>query len=169
VAQRIRRIRSSHDAIAGIADRGQASNLDSRAHHLVTSDPARSIRIEYPGAFYHMMARGNRQEAIFRRDPDRELFLKTLGEACQKTGWQVHTYCLMSDSFSFGFTNRRDFPKKSGIRHQTMKARLLLGLVLSGLLCSCGSSSGGNQTAGPNSSHRTGPTPMTAHASTHRR
>ena len=41
----------------------------------------RSIRIEYLGAFYHVMARGNRREEIFRGDHDRQLFLKTLGEA----------------------------------------------------------------------------------------
>jgi hypothetical protein len=47
----------------------------------------RSIRIEYPGAFYHVMARGNRREAIFRNDSDRQLFLKTLGEAkCETSG-----------------------------------------------------------------------------------
>jgi putative transposase len=32
---------------------------------------ARGIRIEYPGAFYHVMARGNRRERIFREDADR--------------------------------------------------------------------------------------------------
>ncbi len=51
---------------------------------------ARSIRIEYAGAFYHVMARGNRREAIFAGDPDRELFLKTLGEGCAMTGWRIH-------------------------------------------------------------------------------
>ena len=42
----------------------------------------RSIRIEYPGAFYHVMARGNCREQIFRSDYDRKLFLETLDEAC---------------------------------------------------------------------------------------
>ena len=42
----------------------------------------RSIRIEFPGAFYHVVARGNRREAIFFDDDDRCAFLKTLGEAC---------------------------------------------------------------------------------------
>ena len=41
---------------------------------------ARSIRIEFPGAFYHVMARGNRREAIFAGDEDRELFLETSGK-----------------------------------------------------------------------------------------
>jgi hypothetical protein len=51
---------------------------------------ARSIRIEYPGAFYHVMARGNRRERIYRDDDDRRFFLKTLGEACGQTGWRVY-------------------------------------------------------------------------------
>jgi Transposase IS200 like len=45
------------------------------------------------------MSRGNRREEIFRDDLDRDDFLKTLGAACQKTGWQVHAYCLMSNHF----------------------------------------------------------------------
>jgi hypothetical protein len=39
---------------------------------------ARSIRIEFPGAFYHVMARGNRREAIFLDDDDRRFFLQAL-------------------------------------------------------------------------------------------
>jgi REP element-mobilizing transposase RayT len=45
------------------------------------------------------MNRGDRREAIFGDDHDRVRFLDTLGEACQKTGWQVHAYCLMSNHF----------------------------------------------------------------------
>ena len=50
----------------------------------------RSIRIEFSGAFYHVMARGNRLEAIYCDDDDRRYFLKTLGEACSMTGWRIH-------------------------------------------------------------------------------
>jgi len=60
---------------------------------------ARKVRIQYPGAIYHVMNRGDRREAIFEDDKDRERFLETLGEACQKTGWQIHAYCLMSNHF----------------------------------------------------------------------
>jgi REP-associated tyrosine transposase len=60
---------------------------------------ARKLRIEYPGALYHVMNRGDRREAIFKDDKDRELFLETLGQACEKTGWQVHAYCLMPNHF----------------------------------------------------------------------
>jgi len=48
---------------------------------------------------YHAMNRGDQREAIFRDDQDRQKFLSTLGEACQKTEWQVHAYCLMSNHF----------------------------------------------------------------------
>ena len=50
---------------------------------------ARKVRIQYPGAIYHVMNRGDRREAIFEDDEDRERLLQTLTEACQKTGWQA--------------------------------------------------------------------------------
>jgi len=60
---------------------------------------ARKLRIEYPGAIYHVMNRGDHQEPIFADDADRETFLRTLAEACRKTAWQVHAWCLMSNHF----------------------------------------------------------------------
>jgi REP element-mobilizing transposase RayT len=60
---------------------------------------ARKLRIQYPGAIYHVMNRGDRREPIFEDDQDRERFLETLTEACEKTTWQVHAYCLMSNHF----------------------------------------------------------------------
>jgi REP element-mobilizing transposase RayT len=46
---------------------------------------SRKLRIEYPGAMYHVMNRGDQREDIFRDDEDRQKFLSTLGEACAKT------------------------------------------------------------------------------------
>lgn len=60
---------------------------------------ARQVRIEFPGAVYHVMNRGDHQEAIFRGDEDRRLFLKTLGEACGKTGWRIHAWVLMDNHY----------------------------------------------------------------------
>ena len=60
---------------------------------------ARALRIEYPGAAYHVMARGNHRQGIFKDDPDRRRFLETLGEACEKTGWAVHAYVLMRNHY----------------------------------------------------------------------
>jgi putative transposase len=48
---------------------------------------------------YHIMSRGDRREKIFLTDVDRQDFIKTLAEACQKTGWQVHAYCLMPNHY----------------------------------------------------------------------
>ena len=49
----------------------------------------RKLRVECPGAIYHVMNRGDRREPIFRDEEDRKRFLGTLGEACARTGWQV--------------------------------------------------------------------------------
>ena len=56
---------------------------------------ARKLRVEYPGAIYHMMNRRDRREPIFRDDKDRQRFIRTLAEACGKTGWQLLALCLM--------------------------------------------------------------------------
>ena len=60
---------------------------------------ARSIRIEIPGGFYHVMARGNRREKIFADEDDRRFFLHTLAEACGMTGWRVHAWVLMGNHY----------------------------------------------------------------------
>jgi len=60
---------------------------------------ARALRIEYPGAVYHVMARGNQGHEIFRDDADRRSWLETLGEVCEKAGWRVHAYVLMSNHY----------------------------------------------------------------------
>lgn len=59
----------------------------------------RQLRREYAGALYHVMSRGNRRQDIYLDDVDRQDFLKTLAEACQKTDWHVHAYCLMSNHY----------------------------------------------------------------------
>jgi len=59
----------------------------------------RKLRLEYEDAIYHVMNRGDRREPVFLGDEDRHLFLETLGETCQKTDWQIHAYCLMSNHF----------------------------------------------------------------------
>ena len=47
---------------------------------------ARKLRVEYPGAIYHVMNRGDRREHIFKDDEDRQGFLAALGEACKRVG-----------------------------------------------------------------------------------
>jgi len=59
----------------------------------------RQLRREYEGAIYHVMSRGDRKEAIYEGEEDQRIFLRTLGEACKKGGWEVHAYCLMNNHF----------------------------------------------------------------------
>src|SRR5438034_10818910 len=59
----------------------------------------RKLRLEFPGAMYHIMSRGDQREDIFLCDVDRYDFLKTLAEACRKTDWQVHAFCLMRNHY----------------------------------------------------------------------
>lgn len=63
---------------------------------------ARKARVEFEGALYHVMDRGDRREPIFRASADRqsrECGIETLAEACAKIGWQVHAYVLMPNHF----------------------------------------------------------------------
>jgi hypothetical protein len=48
---------------------------------------ARKFRVQYPGAIYHVMNRGDQREAVFRDGEDRQKLLATLGEVCRKTEW----------------------------------------------------------------------------------
>jgi len=59
----------------------------------------RKLRLEYPGALYHLLNHGDRREPIFLDDTDRRTFLEFLGQCCLKTGWQVHAYVLMPNHF----------------------------------------------------------------------
>jgi hypothetical protein len=60
----------------------------------------RPLPIQFPGAIiYHLTNRGVRREPIFRDDQDHRSFLATLGETCDKTGWQLHAWCLMGNHF----------------------------------------------------------------------
>ena len=76
-------------------ERGQSIVLTTQEQQFSVGGVARKLRVEYPGAIYHVMNRGDRREPIFQDDTDRQLFLRTLEEACLKTGWQVHVYCLI--------------------------------------------------------------------------
>jgi REP element-mobilizing transposase RayT len=60
---------------------------------------ARPLRIEFPGALYHVTARGNARQSIFRDDDDRRLLLGTLEAVVSRYGWLCHAYCLMDNHF----------------------------------------------------------------------
>jgi len=59
----------------------------------------RSLRIEYPGAIYHAMSRGNNGQETFLAPSGYRLFLATLDEVCLQTGWRIHAYVLMTNHY----------------------------------------------------------------------
>jgi putative transposase len=60
---------------------------------------ARPLRVEYPGAFYHVINRGNAGEDIFINNRDREKFLEYLEKAIERFDIKIHTYCLMTTHY----------------------------------------------------------------------
>lgn len=60
---------------------------------------ARPLRIEYPGAFYHVTSRGNEQKDIFKSRRDRDQFLSYLKSSTERYGAVIHAYCLMSNHY----------------------------------------------------------------------
>jgi REP element-mobilizing transposase RayT len=59
----------------------------------------RKPRVEYEGAVYHVMSRGDRQNLIYRDDRDKKTFLETLTEACSRCGWRIHAFVLMDNHY----------------------------------------------------------------------
>jgi REP element-mobilizing transposase RayT len=60
---------------------------------------ARPLRVEYPGAVYHVMARGHERSAVFRDADDRAKFLALLASIASDEKWVVHGYCLMGNHY----------------------------------------------------------------------
>ena len=60
---------------------------------------ARPLRIEYPGAFYHITARGNERKNIFYDRMDRIKFLSYLESCYNRFNTNIHIYCLMSNHY----------------------------------------------------------------------
>ena len=60
---------------------------------------ARPLRIEFPGAFYHVMSRGNEKRAIYKNSLDRSKFLEYLESASNRYRAVIHCYCLMANHY----------------------------------------------------------------------
>ncbi len=60
---------------------------------------ARPLRIEFPGAVYHLTARGDGREDIYLDEKDREQFLGLLGAVCERFNWVGYAYCLMGNHY----------------------------------------------------------------------
>jgi len=59
----------------------------------------RPLRIEYHDAFYHITARGNDRQNVFRTNKDRERFLEYLESATERYKAVIHAYCLMDNHY----------------------------------------------------------------------
>lgn len=62
---------------------------------------ARPLRIEFPGAIYHVTSRGDRREPIFLDDVDRESLIAVLATGMSRFDAQVLAYCLMGNHYHF--------------------------------------------------------------------
>jgi REP element-mobilizing transposase RayT len=60
---------------------------------------SRPLRIEYEGAWYHVMNRGTGRQRVFRTDSQRRYFLSLLGETAERFNAEWHTYCLMGNHY----------------------------------------------------------------------
>jgi len=60
---------------------------------------ARTLRLEYEGACYHVINRGNYRRAIFASDGAAEAFERALKETAERFGWRIHAYVIMSNHF----------------------------------------------------------------------
>jgi REP element-mobilizing transposase RayT len=91
---------------------------------------ARAWRIEYEGAYYHILSRGNDQKEIFLGDADRDLFIKTLAEACERFDVELFAYVLMPNHYHLLMRTHRanlsramhwfsgTYTRRFNIRHQ---------------------------------------------------
>ncbi|MBW2056778.1 MAG: transposase [Deltaproteobacteria bacterium] len=77
---------------------------------------ARPLRIEFPGAVYHITSRGNAGQSIFRDDQDRVNFLGILKETIKRFNWCLHAYCLMENHYHL-VVETVDGKLSQGMRH----------------------------------------------------
>lgn len=77
---------------------------------------ARPLRLEFPGAVYHVMARGNRREPVFLESSDFSGFLSLLAEAHGRFNWLIHAYCLMTNHYHL-LIETPDANLSRGMRH----------------------------------------------------
>lgn len=76
----------------------------------------RPLRIEFPGALYHITARGDRREAIYEEDADFLMYLGVLSEVIERFNWVCHAYCLMNNHYHL-VVETPDANLAKGMRH----------------------------------------------------
>ena len=60
---------------------------------------SRPLRLEFPGALYHLTSRGDRREDIYEDDTDRQAFLDVFSSVIERHNWVCYAYCLMSNHY----------------------------------------------------------------------
>ncbi|MBM3854551.1 MAG: transposase [Verrucomicrobia bacterium] len=68
---------------------------------------ARKLRIQYAGALYHVINRGNYRADVFASEGAKTAFVGCLGEACEKTGWRVHAFVVMRNHYHLALETPR--------------------------------------------------------------
>lgn len=76
----------------------------------------RPLRLDYPGAHFHIVSRGVERRAIFIDTADRSCFLKILSTACERYGGVCHAYCLMGNHYHL-LIESREARIKSVMQH----------------------------------------------------
>jgi REP element-mobilizing transposase RayT len=102
---------------------------------------ARPLRLQFAGALYHVTARGNAREAIFRTTADYERFLELLEQVLSRYGWVCHAYCLLGNHYHLIVETPRA-NLAAGMRHLNgvyaqafNRAHRRVGHVLQGRYC----------------------------------
>ena len=97
---------------------------------------ARKARIEFAGAVYHVIGRGDRGEAICQDDEDRRLFLQFLGQVCGRTRRLIHAFVVMTNHYHILLETReanlvegmkwlqRTYIQRFNLRHELRGSRL---------------------------------------------
>lgn len=93
----------------------------------------RKPRIEYAGAVYHVMNRGDRGGRVFLDKLDYDLFLAKLTEVCGRTGRRIHSYVLMPNHFHWLAVLRKGFEPEVQ-RLEPIASADRIALVLPGML-----------------------------------
>jgi REP element-mobilizing transposase RayT len=66
---------------------------------------ARRLRVQYPGAIDHLMARGNGRQDIVRDDADRDRLVNDLGRAAERCSWRIYAFVVMSNDLHYVHLN----------------------------------------------------------------
>ncbi|MGB7290639.1 MAG: transposase [Thermodesulfobacteriota bacterium] len=64
-------------------------------HNIIT----RQLRLQFPGALYHVTSRGNNKQEIFLDEEDRRNFLDLNGKDIEQKRWRCYAYCLMNNHY----------------------------------------------------------------------